>query len=335
MRERSHLHILSNSIFQVIPVISVLFGIGLSVWQLHDGGVTAAPAFIYFIMALFPIFDLFSGILSYFSFFLVQIFLGHPKSIREVLAVASLSIAIVGPAFAYTALNALIGNYRTANDDSKRLNGASASSFFAGAVAAITFYVGLILGFSLHITVVGGSRISVFLPLILVVIVVVKNLYLEERLIQKLDWLEDRVHIEEKSIRIGRVISPISAFIIFLFFSSTLYIWFENWISASVISLILTIPYIFMFLNISGAPFAFLNKIRRNWFLEPILVLICTLGILFALEKLPLNVLQRSHFFIFLTLIPIIAHSLFSALWDGVDREFHNFSPSHNEGLAQ
>jgi len=251
------------------------------------------------------------------------------------MAIASLSIVIIGPAFIYSAINALVGNLTLSKGDKSREFTLPVSAMLAGSLGGFTFYVGLILCYSLHITVTGKTHLSTTLPLTLVLLLILKNLFFEQGLENKLEKVGQQQIIEEKHIFIGRVFSPLSALFLFLTLTCISFTWIESWRPALVVGSALSIPYIFMFINLSKTPLSFLHKVKRNWIVESFLILFSTLGVLITVEKLPLNVLQRSHYFIFLTLIPINLHAIYSAIWDGVDRELVVGSLAVREDLLQ
>jgi hypothetical protein len=318
-RERSYLEILSPRLWALAPVVGVIAGIGLSILQLHEGGISSAPIYIYFILSVFVTSDLLSGLLGVSSFILIQLFFGHPKNFREVLAIFAISIATLAPSLIYSLVSTLGNTSHQGEGELGGKNRFSVAHIVGAFLGGVAFNVGLIICFSLHITMNTDTNISLIFPLAIAFFIIGKNLYIDEKVESVVNKPGDKEY-ELITTSVGRIFSPLSGVVLYLVNTGVIYIWSEKWIFSAEIGALLSLPYLLLFMQFTQSKSRILLKMKRNWLAESLLVLIFSLGIIMGIEKLPLNILQRSHYFIFVSAIPIILHAIYSAVWDGADR---------------
>ena len=138
------------------------------------------------------------------------------------------------------------------------------------------------------------------------------------------------LRLESKPV--GRVIAGKTTVFLLIFFIGTIFIWVRDWLSAIALGFALTAPYALLLIRFAGPKFSWLLKVPRSALIEAFVVTGLAYGVFRALEDMPFEVLERSRLFLIVGVIPVLLHSLYSALWDVADRDSSRSIQLSNEG---
>lgn len=307
IQEGELLYRISRPIFGFVPIFGLIAGTIAGVEVQRNGGVETTGFGVFVAVLLLSILDPLSGIFATISFWAVQLFSGDLASIRDLLIVASVSLAWLGAplvsALVFHSLNRDESEVRTSALTSSNLSNAIIASTFGGA----TFYLGSLLVNSLIYTEAPGRIVSIS------VIFVIVSALLFRRIIEiQLFHNPTNLIIETKSFEIARAVSPAVALLVNLAIFGFVYIWTESAIRALLVSVLFSIPYYLAFIKFT---LHLKGRMARNLFLEASALFLITFLIYRQVATRPLLVDQISTIFLLLTSIPTILHATFSAIY--------------------
>ena len=316
-REGGWLRLRSHVLWSAFPILSLLLGGAIGIQILREGGFGKALWLWLFFGAAIAFVDLYSAIIAFVGFVFSHLIFGDVVSLREVMVLLAVGLGWCG-SYALASIVELLHERGNAIDNSIQTLGVSQSwqgRVLAAFVSGAVFHGTQILVLSLVITVSEPKPTSWQLS---VAFALGTLLRLQLRGPLESSAAISSLRLESKPV--GRVIAGKTTAFLLLFFIGTIYIWVRDWLSAIALGFALTAPYALLLIRFAGPKFSWLLKVPRSALIEAFVVTGFAYGVFRALEDMPFEVLERSRLFLIVGVIPVLLHSLYSALWDVADR---------------
>lgn len=316
-REGGWIRMRSHLLWSALPVLSLLIGATLGIQILREGGFGKASWLWIFLGAMLALVDFYSAIISFVGLVFSQLIFGDVVSLREIMVLLAVGLGWFGS----YALASTVDLLHEGRDESKLSPTRARDSeqwlgqILAFVIAGVVFHGAQILVLSLVVKVSEPQPTSWLLSAAFAF-----GTLLRLQLRTSLEAPTAKTSLILDTRRIGRVIAGKTTGFLALFFIGTIYIWVRDWLSAIALGLALTAPYALLLIRFTGPKFSGLLRIPRSPFVEAFVVTGLAYAVFRALEDLPFEVLERSRLFLILGVIPVLLHSLYSALWDVADR---------------
>ena len=308
------LHRLSPSLWAVTPFIAFLVGIYMS-YSIQERTVVPNVALPLIILAVVVgAVDALSGASAAAGFLFASIILGDINGMRSFLAILSFVMAWWLPSM-LASLYLLIlrvdlkENFPKISEKVKDLLALCLSAMFGSTIIIIS----AIVTDSLVINVQGSSFLRWPLALITTVIIFGKNY--AEVLIQKYRARREiKIETFEESILLSHVMSNGITFTLMTAIFGITYVWTEKVAQSLFATFVISTPF---FLNtlvlpeIVGKRF---KLIQRNLLIENIAISGLTVLVYQGIQHLPMSTREKAQAFILLGLVPVLLHSLYSAI---------------------
>jgi hypothetical protein len=193
------------------------------------------------------------------------------------------------------------------------------SLFFSAIFGGSAILFSVVIMQSLLINQIASSFFRWPLAVIVTAVLFGKNLVnelIDLRLVKK----NSTVTMEVESIYVARVLSPSFSLFIWIGALGTAYVWTQQLVPALVASVFLVLPYLLLFVTFPEFAGRKLPSFPRNITIEASLLAILTGIVFFAIEKLPMAVIQKSKAFILIAVIPVALHGIYSVVVDSSER---------------
>jgi len=304
-RDSEFLHRLSPLAWTLLPGIAFMLGTLASV--ITGEKMPNVPSAVLFILVFIGLIDALSGFYVAAGFITVQIILGHVTNLSQLLAVVSISlswifIGVIADLFYLTTLK----DFNSKGNSENRI----ISLFFASVVAGGLFVFTQFLTDSFSTILRKDIRAINLIGVLVGIIFMARTFYRE-----KLDSQElERLTIINYSI--SRIFSGLFALILWVVFVLASYSWSQSLSTALISASVFSIPLFALVVRFAQPEIKFLDKWRRNIYVEALIVLVITYGLFEFVARLPYPIVQRSQIYLIITFIPAILHSLLSSLYD-------------------
>lgn len=317
IREGELAHHLNRNFYGVAPLLGLIAGVIASLEVNKSGGIAASATTLFLLFAFIGIFDAFSGLAAALGFWAIQIATGNVTSLRDIVIALAVAISWVGPSVFFAILRESINR-----DFSKSASTKSDPFFVLGLVGAsfvggLVFYFGQILIQSVLYIERPFLEVTTQDGLIVAAALFIRG-FAELRIFEK----RDQYSLRDESFMMARVISPLTAFLVFVVVLIFTYSWTRIFVTSLIVATIFTIPYLFSFIRFAPNAKIRVGKIRRNILVEG-LVLVVLIFIFFReLSLTPLVLEKRVETLLFLAGIAPALHGLLSAIYCSNEDEF-------------
>lgn len=273
------------------------------------------PVYLLAGMALIGLIDVYSGVFTIFAFSAAQIMLGHVTTVRSVLV-----LAIIGLAVAFSALIADFLLLASRHDFSLKTENPAMSRKIQlmiipnGAVAGFFFFFLNRLADSLSTTVRSSNSQLITLSIAIGVLFILKHLAsdrMDVKIAQKLG-----VVLVSESFEIVSLITPVVVFAVAIFCTSIVYVWTESISAALIPGLIMTLPVALLVVRFRRPTIALLAKWPRNIYIEAGIITAACFGVQWLIQRTPNEVIHKSEILLAIGFLPVLFHSVLSSLYD-------------------
>lgn len=317
IREGELAHHLNKNFYGVAPLLGLIAGVIASLEVNKNGGIAASATTLFLAFAFIGIFDAFSGFAAALGFWAIQIATGNVTSLRDIVIALAVAISWVGPSIFFAILRESINR-----DFNKSANTKGDPFFILGLVGAsfvggLVFYFGQILIQSVLYIERPFLEVTPQDGMIVMAALLIRG-FSEFRIFEK----RDQYSLRDESFVMARVVSPLTALLVFVVVLIFTYSWTRIFITSLIAALIFAIPYFFSFIRFAPNAKIRVEKIRRNILLEG-LVLVALVFIFFReLSLTPLVLEKRVETLLFLAGIAPAIHALLSAIYCSNEDEF-------------
>ena len=308
------LHRLSPSVWAVTPFIAFLVGIYMS-YSIQSTTIVpnvALPLII--LVVVVGAVDALSGASAAVGFVFASFILGDITGMRSFLAVVSFVMAWCVPSMLASLYLLLLKvdlkvNFPKLSDKAMQLLALFLSALFGSTIIIIS----AVLTDSLVINFQGNSFLRWPLALITLIVIFAKNF--AEDLIQKYRTRREiEVETFEEVITLSQVMSTGITFIVMTAIFGVTYVWSEKMAQSFFATIVISTPF---FLNTLAFPENIARRfklMKRNLLLEIIAISGLTALVYQAIQHLPMSTREKAQAFILIGLVPLLLHSLYSAI---------------------
>jgi len=141
------------------------------------------------------------------------------------------------------------------------------------------------------------------------------------------------VRVEVESIYVARVLSPSFATILGIGILGLIYVWTQQLSISLIVTSLLLLPYVLLFVIFPEFAGRRMPTFPRNITIEATFMAVAAGIVFFCIEKLPLEVIQKSKTFILLGLVPSVIHALYSVVVDSSERAKRKAGTSDSEAV--
>ena len=303
----------SDSRLPTISLVLSFAALGVTVWQLEQrGAVSSTPVLIFAILTLIGLFDLFSVTFVSGLFWLSQVLLGNVTSFRDAWIVLSICLSWILPGLLRNIYAfALRGSkFNEMNRNSNQLS----LLFIPALIATVAFHLGNKLVDSVTVFVTSSRDIS-WAALVVVALASILRFLAESR-VMKEPWTSDVL----ASFSIARTVSPLTALAISTLLFGYGFMWTENGERSLLLASLFSLPFFLLTIRLNEVLVPKLAGVRRGILVESIFVALVTVALYLPVRDLPLLGDEKSNLFMLLAAIPLLLHSVFSALADYAER---------------
>ena len=296
-----------------LPALGVL--IGFVAGFLTNEPLPNMPEYLLAGMALMGLIDVYSGVFTIFAFSSAQIMLGHVTSVRSVLV-----LAIIGLAVAFSALIADFLLLASRHDFSLKSENPAMSRKIQlmiipnGFVAGFFFFFLNRLADSLSPTVRSSNTQLIALSVGIGVLFILKHIASDQmdlRIAQK-----PGVVLVNEGFEIVSLITPVVVLAVAIFCTSIVYVWTESLSAALVPGLIMTLPFALLVIGFKSPNIAVLAKWPRNIYVEAGIVTAACFGVHWLIQRTPNEVIHKSEILLAIGFLPVLFHSVLGSLYD-------------------
>ena len=320
LRDGEVLHKAAPNIWAVLPFLTFMAGTYEAVMMQGHQLVPHMAMVWYSLFAIVGVIDAASGFAAAIGFFVAQILFVDISSLRSILIDVTFTMPWFAPSMLasiyYMTLKIDYFDYLTKFGAKTKIALLLAfSSLFGG--ASVVFASVLLQ--SLLINQFTSPFMRWPLGLIVVAALVGKNL-LNELIDMRVLKRDSSVRVEVESIYVARVLSPSFATLLAVGVLGLIYVWTQQLVTSLIVTALLVLPYALLFVIFPEFAGRKLPTFPRNITIEATLMAIVAGIVFFAIEKLPLEVIQKSRTFILLGVVPSVIHALYSVVVDSSER---------------
>ncbi len=314
MRDSEVLHKVSSLIWSILPWFSLLLGlfIGLSTQDLYE--IPQLPLLLILTVAAIGAIDATSGIAAALGYSMVYIAFGNVNNLRTFLLLVVYTAIWYGPSI-FAAMYSLTVPKDFAKRGKAIPSGAHRliANLIAAIFAALFVVAAIILTDSLSIKVTSAPFMRWPLAATIAAIIFVKHLA-DIALKNPKSTDPESTTATHHTIKVVRVVSPGFAFTLMAAFFGIIYVWSNSLSMSATGAVLLTFPFMTLFLIFPEFSRIRLPRFERNILIETIFLAATTLGIFYGTQNLPMESQQKANLFLALGAIPLILHSLYSVL---------------------
>jgi len=321
LRNGEFLHRISPSLYAFAPVAGIIGAFVASVEVHKAGGIGKTSLAVFIAIAIIGIADSFSGFVATAAFWVIELATGNVSSFRDFLVMLSIGLAWVGPGL-------FASIYRDASERDygfKKISVSSSAARTMGIVEAaivggLIFALGQKLVNSVLINIAPIRTVTISMGAIIAVAVAIR-IFAEDTLMQRPVKGAASVEINNESISIARVSSPLTATGLFATYFAFAYIWTHSAGRALIFAALFAIPHFLLLVRFESLAIAGFAKVSRQIFLESVVAAGTTLLLFRQVNSQPLLSDDRAKTFLVLAAIPLIAQALYSAVCDSAERK--------------
>ena len=313
------LHKLSPSAWAGLPLVAALFGFVVADQTQTNGGIPNTPILVIAIISLIGVVDAFSGLVALTSFTLIQVITGSVTSLRDFIAVLSLSIGWFVPGL-IASLYLIVG----AKDFGAHIPAMSIgvkraiNLIGSGVLGGTVFYASQILTESTSLRISPDHSKLIYLAGFIGLVIILRG-EIEPR-IEKLRAAKPGLQkIEVLNFTPSKAITIEAVVAIFTFSACVAYVWTESLQVSGVFALVVSLPFALLLVRFSKIEIPFLVKIPRQVLAESILITLVSYLVFLYIQTLPYEVNQKSQALLLFGFIPTFVHAVYSALHDLAD----------------
>ena len=320
LRDGEVLHKAAPNIWAILPFVTFLAGTYEAVMMQGHQVIPHMNMLVYVLFCLVGAMDAASGFSAAIGFFLTQILFVDISSLRSILIDATFTMPWFAPSMLasiyYMTLKIDFFDYFTKFGARTKIALTLAiSSIFGG--ASVVFAAVLLQ--SLLINQFTSSFMRWPLGFIIVGALIAKNL-LNELIDMRVLKKDSPVKVEVESIYVARVLSPSFAVLLAIGVLGLIYVWIQQFVPALIVTLLLVLPYALLFVIFPEFAGRKMPTFPRNITIEATLMAVVAGLVFFGIEKLPIEVIQKSKTFILLGVVPSVLHALYSVIVDSSER---------------
>jgi len=333
LRDGEVLHKASPNLWALLPFVAFISGTYEAVIMQGHRLVPHMGIGWYLAFALVGVIDAASGFAAAIGFFIAQILFVDISSLRSIL----IDVTFTAPWFAPSMLASIyFMTLKIDYFDYLKKFGAKTkialsliiSSVFGG--ASVVFAAVLLQ--SLLINQFTPSFMRWPLGAIVAIGLVAKNL-VNELIDMRVLKADSLVRVEVESIYVARVLSPSFATILGIGILGLIYVWTQQLSISLIVTSLLLLPYVLLFVIFPEFAGRRMPTFPRNITIEATFMAVAAGIVFFCIEKLPLEVIQKSKTFILLGLVPSVIHALYSVVVDSSERAKRKAGTSDSEAV--
>jgi len=299
------LHLTFPRLWAFLPMIGI--GVAAALGVMADSptqlSFTGFTRILFIGLAFLGSLDIYAGIISAVAFFSVTLWLLPDFSVSSVTAIITNSLCLFLPALASTYF-ATLASQQNSHGIRRSIN----SLFFTWATPMLMVHTLFLVSRSLTSSVAPSFGLEVT-----VIAAVWSGQQIQSYLSrQGIPVLKRPRVVEEFEVTIGRLISPIFAIIVLLYFGILLFVWTDDISNSLWLAAMLTAPFFLLLARPTWSRLLVLQRIRRNYLIEIGLVVIATFVAFIALQEFPIIDSSSAHLFIAVGLLPVLLYALFA-----------------------
>ena len=321
MRDSEVLHKVSSLIWSFLPWTALLFGVFIGLSTQDNYQIPQLPLVLILAAAAIGAIDATSGIAAALGYSMVYIAFGNVNNLRTFLLLVAYTAIWYGPSI-FAAMYSLT----VPKDFSKRgqTPPTVAHRLFGNLIGAIygsLFVVAaIILTDSLSIKIT--SEPIMRWPLAGAIGAIIFIRHLADIALKQPEATEPNATAPtHHSITVVRVVSPGFAFTLTAAFFGIIYVWSSSMSMSAIGAVMMTFPFMTLFVIFPEFSRIRLPKFRRNILIETTLLAALTLGIFYGTQNLPMESQEKANLFLAIGAIPLILHSIYSVLIASGERQ--------------
>ena len=308
------LHRMSPSAWAVTPFIAFLVGIYMS-YSIQETTVipnVALPLVV--LVAVIGAVDAVSGASAALGFLFASLMLEDITGMRSFLSALAFVMAWCVPSMlASMYLLAfkidLRNNYPKIPGKMKELLALTLSAILGSTIV----FISAILTDSLVVNIQGNSFVRWPLAVIIAIVIFGKN-YAESLIEKYRTRHEKEIELIEESIILSRVMSPAMTFALAIAIFGITYVWTEKASQSLFATLVISAPFFFNTLAFPEGVGRRVKLVQRNLIIEIITISTLTVLVYQGIQYFPMSTREKAQAFILLGLVPVLLHSVYSAL---------------------
>jgi hypothetical protein len=297
------LHLKSPWIWAQLPGLSILSAAYLGYLSNQNTAgefFTNNIALIILVVAIGSV-DIFSGILAAVAFFAVRIWLLADFSLSAIFSTIVISQLFFLPALFIAFFSAVI-----AGKSKRPLFNSINRALFEWVSPALLIHFLFLIDRS-----ISGAITQTFTSEILIISTILTGRIIHSVITPKTPRPENsKGVIEERDLKIGRLISPAFVAAVSLFVTVLLYLWISDGWQAILLGVLLSLPLLLLLARPTLPAMQVLSKLRREPLIEIVVVLAFVILIFEAITFFPVIASLSPALFISLGMAPVIIHSI-------------------------
>lgn len=300
LRSGEPLHQISPIAWSILPWLAIPLGIYTAIKIQFDAAIPNGPIVLFFICAALGALDATTGIALSLALGFMHVGLGNVTNVRSLVVAVTFTLAWYFPAMIASLVELTIKrDLKKLSEQAAALIAALAAALVGGASVAMS----VILTDSLVINRQASDLLRWPLAGVVFLILLLKF---------SLPVLIKRDDLQDEKLYLARVVSPGLATTLFFGTMLLVYVWTNEFSSALIGSAVIAAPYFLLFLVFPKLGKILKSEVRRNIFLEAVLVAALTWGIYLLIQQLPMAVVSKSRAFILIGLVPSLLHAIYS-----------------------
>lgn len=300
-----------------LPTLMPIVGLGSVAFittKVQDfGSIGQTPTSYFVLIAIVGLLDLSSAVMSSIIFWVLQLGLGNVTSFRDLWVILTIGLSWLLPGLMrniYSGVSELSRNRNSFKNSGNWI-------FLPTAVCLAMFYLSSKMVDSVLLSVSNERKIDFYILAFLAIASLFRSFI--ERRQRNLD-LQNISDSEEEIFEIARVASPTTATLTALLIFGFGYMWSEDFQKAVLLGIAFSLPFFLLSIRLNEIHVPKLATVPRNMFLESSVVAALTAAVYAPISNLPLLSDDRGFAYMFASALPILAHSLYSAISDYAER---------------
>ena len=321
IREGELIHRLSKTAYSYMPILGFLAGLMAANEAERAGGVGKVGITIFLTIGLIAIIDAYTGIFALLGFWFASLAFGSVGSLGDVLLMFTVGLGWLGPVLALSLFrNTVAIDFGRDEAGGAKPLGRAISLLTGSLFGAAIFYMSQKLINSILITVDEKRTVSMQALAVITIGLVVRGLA-DTNIVGRPVSAERAESTPIETIKIVRVNSPQTAFLLSIVIYLFALAWIGNSQSALIVMALFSAPYYLLLIRFDKFRFAPLGRIPRNILLESAVISAISFIIFRKISSLPLLVDARAQKFLIYAGIPGMVHALYSIICDSSQRD--------------